>query len=174
MDASTIILRSAEPSDAPQLSALLGQEGVYEGLLQTPFAPNASRLDYHQKVDARDCRIVAVNGDEIVGMVGLHQQGPGLRRAHVRSLGLFVAAPWQGKGIGRRLLSTAIDWADNWAHVLRVELHVHADNERAQALYKSLGFVEEGRHKGHSLKNGRFSDTISMARLHPNPPRIDG
>lgn len=173
MDATTITIRSAEPEDAATLAALLGQEGVYEGLLQTPYAPNASRLEYHQKVEARECRLVAVADGEIVGMAGLHLSGPGLRRAHVRSLGLFVASPWQGRGIGRKLLAAAIEWADNWGQVLRIELHVHADNERAKALYESLGFVQEGRHKGYSLKNGRYVDSFSMARVHPNPPRIE-
>jgi putative acetyltransferase len=170
--ADAIVIRSAEPEDAGHISALIGQEGVYEGLLQTPFAPNASRLDYHQKVEPQACRLVAVAGEQIVGSAGLHMAGMSLRRMHVRSLGLGVALPWQGRGVGRRLLTQALDWADNWAGVLRVELHVHADNERALALYRSLGFVEEGRHKAFGLKNGRYVDSFSMARLHPNPPSL--
>ena len=58
------------------------------------------------------------------------------------------------------------------AETLRVELHVHADNDRAMALYKSMDFVEEGRHQAFSLKNGRYVDSFSMARMHPNPPQI--
>jgi putative acetyltransferase len=170
--ADAIVIRSAEPEDAAQISALIGQHGVYEGLLQTPFAPNASRMEYHQKVEPQACRLVAVAGSEIVGSAGLHMASMSLRRMHVRSLGLGVALPWQGRGIGRRLLAQALDWADNWAGVLRVELHVHADNERAMALYRSLGFVEEGRHKAYGLKNGRYVDSFSMARLHPNPPSL--
>lgn len=61
---------------------------------------------------------------------------------------------------------------DKWGGVLRIELHVHADNDRAMALYCSLGFVEEGRHPAFSLKNGRYVDSFSMARLHPNPAQL--
>jgi putative acetyltransferase len=171
-DASPLVIRSAEPEDAAQVAALLGQEGVYAGLLQTPFSPNASRTEYHQKVEPQGCRLVAVASGEIVGMAGLHMAGMSLRRLHVRNLGIGVSLPWQGRGIGRRLLAQALDWADNWAGVLRVELHVHADNERAKALYQSMGFVEEGRHKAYSLKGGRYVDSFSMARLHPNPPSL--
>jgi putative acetyltransferase len=171
-DAPSIVIRSAEPEDAAGIAALLGQPGVAEGLLQTPDSPNASRLEYHQKVDPHACRLVAVAGGEIVGSAGLHVSGPGLRRMHVRALGLCVADDWQGRGVGRRLMTRLLDWADNWGGVLRVELYVHADNERAIALYRSLGFVEEGRHKAFSLKNGRYVDSFSMARMHPRPPSI--
>ena len=168
-----IVIRSAEPEDAAEVAALLGQPGVYEGLLQMPYASIASRVEFHQKVEPNACRLVAVAQGKIVGAAGLHVAGPTLRRSHVRSLGLSVAPALQGQGIGRQLLAACIDWADNWAQVLRIELHVHADNERAYALYRSMGFVEEGRHKGFALRDGEYIDTISMARLHPNPPRIE-
>jgi len=170
-DANPILIRSAEPEDAPRIAALLGQPGVFEGLLQTPDAPNASRMEYHQKLEPHACRLVAVAGEEIVGSAGLHVS-PALRRMHVRSLGLCVATAWQGRGVGRRLLERALHWADNWAGVLRVELNVHIDNDRAISLYRSMGFVEEGRHKAYSLMNGRYVDSLSMARLHPQPPSL--
>ncbi|UUZ65832.1 GNAT family N-acetyltransferase [Polaromonas sp. P1-6] len=95
-----------------------------------------------------------------------------MRRSHVRGLAIGLAPQGQGQGIGRMLMTRLLEWADNWSGVLRVELSVHVDNDRAIALYRSLGFVEEGRHKAYALKNGRYVDSISMARLHPNPPRI--
>jgi putative acetyltransferase len=170
-DAAPIVIRSAEPEDAAAIAALIGLPGVYEGLLQTPDAPNASRLEYHQKVEPHACRLVALADGEIIGTAGLHLSGTGLRRMHVRALGLGVAPGWQGRGVGRRLLARLLDWADNWGGVLRVELYVHADNDRALALYRSMGFVQEGRHKAFSLKNGQYVDSFSMARMHPNPPR---
>jgi putative acetyltransferase len=172
MDDDTITLRSAEPADAPAISALLGSPGAFEGTLQLPDMPVASRLEALQKFDASHCRLVALAGDTIVGTAGLHSAGFGLRRAHARSLGVAVALKWQGRGVGRRLLQRLLDWADNWGGVLRVELWAYADNERALALYRSLGFVEEGRHRGYALKDGRFVDGVSMARLHPSPPAL--
>jgi putative acetyltransferase len=171
-DAAPILIRPAEPEDALRISALVGQAGTFEGLLQSPDAPLASRLEFLQKVEPHSCKLVAVAGDEIVGSAGLHVQGTALRRMHTRMLGIGISPAWQGRGIGRRLMERLLDWADNWAGVLRVELHVHADNDRAMALYKSMGFVEEGRHKFYGLKNGRYVDSLSMARLHPTPPQI--
>lgn len=171
-EADAITIRSQEPEDAAAVSALMGRTGTFEGTLQLPDMPVASRLEFLQKVDAQSCRLVALAGGTIVGAAGLHPAGLSLRRNHARMLGIGIARDWQGRGVGRRLISRLLDWADNWAGVLRVELTVHADNERAIALYRGLGFVEEGRHRAYSLKNGRYVDAFFMARLHPAPPQL--
>jgi L-phenylalanine/L-methionine N-acetyltransferase len=168
-----ILIRAAEPADAPAISALLGTVGTFEGTLQLPDMPLASRLEFLQRVDAQSPRLLALDAGQLAGMAALHAV-PSLRRSHVRSLAIAMAPAWQGQGLGRRLIERLLDWADNWGGVLRVELTVHADNERAIALYKSLGFEEEGRHKAYALKNGRYVDSLSMARLHPNPPQVRG
>ncbi len=165
-------IRAAEPADAAGISALFGTVGTVEGTLQLPDMPLASRTEGIARVDPQALKLVAVAGDRVVGMVGLNPPQPSLRRAHVRVLAIALLPPWQGRGLGRRLMDRALDWADNWAGVLRVELHVHADNPRAIALYRSLGFVEEGRHRGYALKAGRYVDSLSMARLHPRPPQL--
>ncbi|WP_427915495.1 GNAT family N-acetyltransferase [Ramlibacter sp. MMS24-I3-19] len=169
---SEITIRAAEPADAAGISAFMGRVGTVEGTLQVPDMPVASRLEFLQRVEPRECRLVAVAGDEVVGSAGLHIAGLSLRRAHVRGLGIAIAPEWQGRGIGRRMIARLLDWADNWGGVLRIELHVHADNPRAKQLYESMGFVDEGCHKGYALKGGEYVDSFSMARLHPRPPAI--
>jgi len=168
-----IIIRSQEPEDAAQVSAMIGSAGSFEGTLQLPAMPVASRLEYLRQVDDRTCRLVAQAQGAIVGAAGLHVSHPGLRRLHARTLGITVAREWQGRGVGRRLIERLLDWSDNWAGVLRVELTVHVDNDRAIALYRSLGFAEEGRHRAYALKNGRYVDALFMARLHPAQPLLE-
>ncbi|RZJ26836.1 MAG: GNAT family N-acetyltransferase [Haliea sp.] len=170
--AEDVLIRAAEPTDAEGVSALLGQPGTFEGTLQLPDMPIASRLDFVQKVDPQSCKLVAVAAGEIVGMAVLHPQQPSLRRSHVRGLAIAIATPHQGRGIGRLMMLRLLDWADHWGGVLRIELHVQADNARAIALYRSLGFAQEGLHPAYALRQGRYVDSMSMARLHPDPPRI--
>jgi len=172
MNLADVLIRAAEPADAAAVSALLGRPGTVEGTLQVPDMPVASRLDFLQRIEPRDCKLVAVADGQVVAMGGLHTVQASLRRSHVRLLGLAVAPEWQGRGLGRQMMARLLDWADHWAGVLRIELHVHVDNERAIALYRSLGFVEEGHHRGYALKNGRYVDSLSMARLHPQPPTL--
>jgi putative acetyltransferase len=171
-DASQVTIRAMEPSDAAGVSALIGGEGVVAGTLQMPDMAVASRVEHMQKIEPGTCRLVAEAGGRIVGSAGLYMTGNSMRRSHARMLGIGIAAEWQGKGLGRRLMERLLDWADNWANVLRVELVVHADNDHAIALYRSMGFVDEGVHRAYAMKNGRFVDALFMARLHPSPPTL--
>ncbi len=173
---SAFRVRAAEPEDAAVLSALIGSEGVFEGTSQLPMMPVASRLDLFNKVDPSGLLLVAcvrVNErEEIVGMIGLHLVQPGLRRAHVRGLGISVAKAWQGQGVGQLLMAEALHWADQWAGILRIELTVLVDNAPAIALYERNDFVREGVMRGHILRDGLYADTQMMARLHPKPPGL--
>ncbi len=169
-DAPAITVRALEPADAHEVSALTGAPGTFEGTLQLPDMPVASRLEWLQKLEPQSCRLVAVSDGRVVGSAGLHLASNSLRRSHVRGLGIGIAAGYQGRGVGRLLITRLLDWADNWAGVLRVELTVHTDNDRAIALYQAMGFEEEGRHRAYALKDGRYVDALCMARLHPRPP----
>lgn len=171
-----ITIRAAEPDDAAALSALIGSEGVFEGTSQLPMMPIASRLERFSKPSADGLLLVACTPIEekstIIGMIGLHLVQPGMRRAHVRGLGISVASDWQGRGIGDQLMRAALHWADRWAGILRIELTVLCDNARAIALYERHGFVREGVMRAHILRDGVYADTQMMARLHPQPPQL--
>jgi L-phenylalanine/L-methionine N-acetyltransferase len=175
-EALTITLRAAEPSDAAALSTLIGSDGVFEGTSQLPLMPVASRLERYNKIDPAGLLIVAcvqdAGAEKIIGMLGLHLVQPALRRAHVRGLGIAIDAAWQGQGVGQRLMTAAMHWADNWAGVLRIELTVFADNARAIALYERHGFEREGVMRAHMMRAGELADTLCMARLHPKQPRL--
>jgi putative acetyltransferase len=69
-------------------------------------------------------------------------------------------------------MAALIDWADQWAQLLRIELTVFADNDAAIALYRKFGFEHEGTHRAYALRDGVYADVHAMARLHPAPPAI--
>jgi putative acetyltransferase len=172
-DLTRLLIRATEPGDAAGVAAMLNHVEVFPGLMQLPFTP-MSRWEERlaKRGGEQDCQLVAVYEGQVVGSAGLFMPTPSLRRQHARTLGLNVAAGWQGRGIGRSLMQALLFWADGWAHVLRIELTVYADNFRAQALYRQFGFVEEGRFRAFALRDGCYADTLSMARLHPRPPQL--
>lgn len=52
--------------------------------------------------------------------------------------------------------------------LVRLELGVYFDNEKALKLYKSLGFEEEGLKKYSAIRNGKYVDEIIMGRYNKN------
>ena len=85
---------------------------------------------------------------------------------HVGSIGMAVRDDWQGRGVGTALMEAALDLADNWLNLTRVELSVYVDNAPAIALYEKFGFEVEGTHR-HLPSETASTWTYSMARLKP-------
>jgi putative acetyltransferase len=63
------------------------------------------------------------------------------------------------------LMRAALDLADNWLNLTRIELTVYVDNSSAVALYKRFGFEIEGTHRRYAFRNGEYVDAYSMARI---------
>lgn len=57
-----------------------------------------------------------------------------------------------------------LDLADNWLMLVRIELDVTEENERAISLYNSFGFEVEGKKKYFIIKGGKYADVLMMAR----------
>lgn len=171
----SLILRRAKPSDAAALAEHLTEPDIFPGLLQVPYA-NAElwqqRLSTPPVAGSPDLFLLAERDGHVIGSAGLHPAGPQLRRRHAMALGIAVSAAAQGQGVGGALMTALLDYADNWAQVLRIELTVFSDNERAIRLYERHGFEHEGRHKAYALRDGVYVDVLAMARLHPKQPLL--
>lgn len=104
--------------------------------------------------------IVAVAAGELVG--SLHVE---VHRFGVGELGMAVARPWRGRGVGSALVAAAIARArGEGLHKLSLEVFPH--NEAAIALYRKFGFVEEGRRVKHYRRaSGELWDSIVMGLL---------
>jgi putative acetyltransferase len=167
-----LVIRRAEPSDAEGVAAVFRARSAAAGTLQNPYpsvAQWSERLG--RQGNSLNYMLVATAGDEIVGQAGLHgSENP--RRAHAWLLGISVRDDWQNRRVGTRLMEAVLDLADNWLGAMRVELTVYVDNEIAQRLYRKFGFQLEGTLRAYSLRDGRYTDTYAMARLHPRPPAL--
>jgi putative acetyltransferase len=161
---SEISIRSAEPSDAEAIHAILRCPGVVANTLQLPWRP----LDYTRgrftSSEGERYSLVAVVGERVVGHLGLHiLDNP--RRRDVGTFGMAVHDDFQGRGVGSALMGAMIDLADNWLGLRRIEMEVWADNARAVHLYERFGFVVEGTGVQHARRAGELVDAYFMARL---------
>jgi ribosomal protein S18 acetylase RimI-like enzyme len=156
-------IRLARPSDARAFlafwKAVVAEERfVRTEEVRTPL--RAYRRRFRQR-SALETDIVAYERGRLVGHVTVQRERHPVTH-HVASLSIAVAADARGRGIGRRLMDEAIAWATR-AGVEKLVLSVYPHNEAAIALYKRVGFVEEGRLARHSRKSYGYEDEILMA-----------
>jgi len=166
-----LTIRRAVPSDYEAIAHHLGDPLVYPGTLQPPYPSLETWRKRLAEPAEGDFLLVALADGRFAGFAGLHAMGQG-RRAHAMHLGLTVGGEFQRKGVGRALMKALLDLADMWLNVFRLELTVFADNERAIALYRRCGFEVEGTHRAYALRDGRYVDALSMARLKPKTPAV--
>ncbi len=111
-------------------------------------------------------RYMVVEKDgKLIGHAFLEQMG--LQAvAHIMRLTIAVHEGHQGQGVGQLLLQNLIDWAKSTSHVEKIELHVRASNTAAIALYKKMGFVEEGRLKRRiKISETEYLDDLTMGLI---------
>ncbi|WP_375750445.1 GNAT family N-acetyltransferase [Vibrio sp. HN007] len=159
-----IKVRRSEPSDAKAVKEIYECEQAYSGTLQLPHPSLALWESRLGNVPDEVYSYVALIDSEIVGNLGFNVcANP--RRRHVGSFGMGVKDNVAGQGVGSALLKTAVDLADNWLNLKRLELTVYVDNERAINLYKKFGFEIEGQSAAYAFRNGEYVDVYHMARI---------
>lgn len=168
MQIEGLYIRRAEPDDCSALHEIFSCPKVIAGTLQLPYP---SLEQWRQRIaEPADgtYSLVAVSGDRVVGLLGLHTFPNKPRRRHAGTLGMSVHDDWQGKGVGTALMRACIDLADNWLNLTRLELEVYTDNEPAIRLYERFGFEREGTLRQHAYRAGQYVDSYLMARLRPS------
>lgn len=100
---------------------------------------------------------------ELIAAAGILRAKPP-KFAHRATLwGVFVEPSHRGKGLGRAVVTEAIETARTWPGVVFIDLGVSANAPEAQRLYESLGFEKWGREPESTEHEGRRYDEIYMA-----------
>lgn len=159
-----IKIRKAEASDAKAVKEIYECKNAHSSTLQLPHPSLTLWEKRLSNIPDNVYAYVAIINNEIVGNLGF-ELATNARRRHVAYFGMGVKDNVQGNGVGSALLQTAIDLADNWVNIKRIELTVYSDNERAINLYKKFGFVIEGEAKSYAFRNGKYVDAYYMARI---------
>ena len=112
----------------------------------------------------------AYRGSRLVGMVGFYQETREKTRHRGSIWGMYVPSEEQGKGVGRALLTRAIELARALPGLEQVELQVVTRNTRAVGLYASLGFETYGVKPRALFVDGEYLDEEHMVLLlSPSP-----
>lgn len=102
-----------------------------------------------------------------IGWISLASQGEAVNTFHHRNavVSLGVATGQKGKGFGGEMINWALDWGFKRANLHRVGLSVSSHNDRAESLYRKLGFVEEGREREVVCFERKWYDCIHFGML---------
>lgn len=160
-----LTIRAMRESDAADIFEIYNQPSFRLGTLALPFESFETVRKWAEPRSPRDLHLAAEAQGRLVGAAALRPFYG--RRAHAAEFWIAVHDEVAGRGVGSRLLAAVIDTADNWLNVLRIEMTVFTDNDRAIALYRKFGFEIEGTHRAASFRNGRYDDVHCMARLRP-------
>lgn len=106
---------------------------------------------------------VAEMGNELAGYL-LLIGGASPRNRHAASLVIGILQNASGQGLGSDMMASAFQWAKE-AGLSRIELTVMQHNERAQRLYRKVGFEQEGVKRNSLLVHGEYVDELIMAKL---------
>jgi len=164
-----IAIREARPEDAVALSRaielingqteFLGERGV-----PVPWAdaPEARIREMREKQTG--VYFMALDGADIIGFLGAFPGWVQRTRGVIFIAHVGLLATFRGRRIGGRLFAAIESWASaRGAH--RLELRVAEINTRAQALYRSRGFVTDGRIADAAFRDGRFQADLWMGRV---------
>jgi len=136
-----VSVRLAGPGDVEVVARLLAEFNEHNG---RDWPPEAAIRAGVERLIARDDTEYLLGGDPPAGVVGLrYRYGVWWDGEDCNIEDVFVRADERGTGLGRALVSAAIDRARERG-CRRMELDTGADNAPAQGLYRSLGFQDHG------------------------------
>ncbi|MFQ5796360.1 MAG: GNAT family N-acetyltransferase [Candidatus Bipolaricaulia bacterium] len=142
-------LRVLEGRHAEELFALTEQNRAYlrEWL---PWLDNTGSLEDTQKFIKRSLEQFANNNGfqagiwyqgKLVGVIGYHKIDWANRKT---SIGYWLGASFQGRGLVTKACRGLVDYAFNELGLNRVEIHCATENKKSCAIPERLGFTQEG------------------------------
>jgi ribosomal protein S18 acetylase RimI-like enzyme len=131
-DAAGIVrLRDSVAAEGPFIAALPGERSVLEEGLAVAALVAEGGLSLTLDIDG-----------EVAGhLMVRRRRGP--HHGHTGEIAIIVHNRYRRAGFGRALMQEAIEWA-RAVELSKLSLGVFPSNAPARALYRSLGFVEEG------------------------------
>ncbi|MFN2569158.1 MAG: N-acetyltransferase family protein [Candidatus Dormibacteria bacterium] len=156
-----VALHDAVAAEGIHIAGVPGDRSVLEESLNLAGILNGGGLSLVLEIEGR------VAGNVIV------QRFQTRYHRHLGELAIIVAGPHRRTGLGRTLMNTAIEWAIT-VRLAKLCLNVFPTNVAAVALYRGLGFEEEGLRRNQVLMPDGYRDVLAMGLLLPGATRDGG
>jgi len=156
-------VRNTTDADAERVAALIDSVARERRYLASTvgFPVDSTRAFVASVQAAGGVHVVAVASGEVIGWCDILPH-PFEGMQHVGRLGMGVQKDHRSRGVGRELLSVAVQKA--FAGALdRIELEVFASNRSAVRFYQTFGFECEGRKVAARRLDGVTDDILVYA-----------
>lgn len=168
LEGEQVELRELLPDDLPTLAAWWNETeyGVFQqnNLVRKPTADITKMFELWSKNDSTSGFGYSITKDgELVGHLTVWGIAMPTR---IGTAAIIIGPEFQGKGYGRDAMQIALRLAFEELGANKVEIRAWDYNERAIHLYKSLGFIEEGRRRAATFHRSTFHDEVELGLLH--------
>ncbi|HRW10648.1 MAG TPA: GNAT family N-acetyltransferase [Caldilineaceae bacterium] len=127
---------------------------AYEDEVQTPLDVIAKQLE----ATSNGFMLGAWQGENLVGIVGLHRS-PRVKLRHRAGVGgMYIAPEARGLGIGKTMMQTLIGQAPTLEHLEEILLAVTVGNSAARSIYLAAGFEPSHIEKRYIKVGARYYD----------------
>jgi len=160
------VIRPAGADDAAGLVALrdaVAAEGIWVAAEPGERTVLEESLALAGLVSHGGLALVAEVEGRLAAQLAVHRR-QGRYEGHRGDLSITVARDDREQGLGRALVETAVDWS-RAVRLGKLTLGVFPENLRAIALYRSVGFVEEGTLRRHLRVGAEERDLLLMGLL---------
>ena len=160
-------IRPLEREDLRFVHDLDNNESVMHYWFEEPYEAFVELCDLYDKHihDQSERRFVVEHEGNRVGLVELVEINHIHRRAEFQ---IIIAPEHQGQGYASEATLLAIEYAFFVLNLYKLFLVVDCDNQPALAVYRKLGFQDEGLLRHEFFVNGEYRDAVRMAIFQPD------
>lgn len=142
-----------------QALSQVASERVYLEMVEAPPLEKVS--EFQRDIIGKNGPVYyAIDNERVIGWCDVFpKDNP--RHCHRGALGMGLIPEYRGQGLGSKLLSAVIAHSKQFG-LEKIELSVYTSNTSAIALYKKLGFEQEGLIKKYRKVDGQYFDSMIM------------
>jgi L-amino acid N-acyltransferase YncA len=153
-------IREMLPTDYPAVAAIY-QQGI--DTQNATFETSAPTWETWHQRHLIHSRLVAIEGDIILGFVALMPYSSRSVYEGVGVLSVYIHNAFQGRGVGRLLLKSLITESEKQG-IWTLQAGVLPENRASIALHRKLGFRKVGYREKIAQMNGEWRDILLLER----------
>jgi len=137
------------------------EEGISTG--NATFETSAPSWESWTSAHLENCRLVAVEGEQVLGWAALSKVSDRCVYAGVAEVSVYVSNSARGKGVGTELLNALIDESEK-SNLWTLTAGIFPENESSIHVHQKAGFRLIGRREKIGKMNGLWRDTLQFER----------